>query len=261
MAKRLLVAYSIVLQYLHESLWFKSFHLHWVPHLLTDDLREKPKENARAILPFLHAPERDGWHHLVTGDESWFFYNISPRRIWMLSRDDVVTQPRHDIQSQKFMFTIIWNTSSFYVVDRVPNHSKMNNAYFVTNLLIAIQQATFPGGRALHERHVVFISTVTLFTEVGFQQIGLKNTVFSACHAHRIHLTWPLVTSTRFLQSKKNSNGFSRLTRTSFWVHVKGFERCESTRIEHLISGLGAPMSRSKWGQWRLRQMINNFYI
>jgi hypothetical protein len=28
MAERLLVAYSIVLQYLHESIWFKLLHLH-----------------------------------------------------------------------------------------------------------------------------------------------------------------------------------------------------------------------------------------
>jgi hypothetical protein len=48
-----------------------------------------------------------------------------------------------------------------------------------------------------------FISTIALFIQVGFQQIGLKNTIFSACHAHRIHLIWPLVTPTCFLQSKK----------------------------------------------------------
>jgi hypothetical protein len=29
-----------------------------------------------------------------------------------------------------------------------------------------------------------FISTIALFTQVGFQQIGLTNTVFSACHTH-----------------------------------------------------------------------------
>jgi hypothetical protein len=68
-AERLFVAYSTVLQHLHESLWFKSFHLHWIPHLSTGNLWEKRKEYARAILPFLHAAERDGWHHLVTGDE------------------------------------------------------------------------------------------------------------------------------------------------------------------------------------------------
>jgi hypothetical protein len=41
MAERMLVACSTVLYYLHESLGFKLFHLHWVPHLLTGDLREK----------------------------------------------------------------------------------------------------------------------------------------------------------------------------------------------------------------------------
>jgi hypothetical protein len=40
-AKRVLVAYLTGLQHLHESFGFKSFHLHWVPHLLTGDLPEK----------------------------------------------------------------------------------------------------------------------------------------------------------------------------------------------------------------------------
>jgi hypothetical protein len=34
------------------------------------DLHEKEKEYAQAMLPFLHVAERDGWHHLVTGNES-----------------------------------------------------------------------------------------------------------------------------------------------------------------------------------------------
>jgi hypothetical protein len=61
-----------MLQCLHEFLWVKSFHLHWVLRLLTADLREKRKEYAKAMLPFLHAAERDGWHHHMTRDESWF---------------------------------------------------------------------------------------------------------------------------------------------------------------------------------------------
>jgi hypothetical protein len=154
-AERLLVAYSTVLQHLHEFYWFKSFHLHWVPHLLTSDLREKRKEYARVMLPFLHTVKRDGWHRFVTGDESWLFFNISPRRMWTLSRDDVVTKSRHDIQSKKSMFIIIWNLSGFYVVNRFPNHIKMNSAYFVTNLLIPLKEAIFPRGRAPHEKQLV----------------------------------------------------------------------------------------------------------
>jgi hypothetical protein len=43
MSDRLLLAYSTVLQYLHKSFGFKSFHLHWVPHLLTSDLRKNER--------------------------------------------------------------------------------------------------------------------------------------------------------------------------------------------------------------------------
>jgi hypothetical protein len=93
--------------YLHDSVGFKSFYLHRVSHMLTDDLREKRKECARAMLPFLYSVERDGWHHLVTGNESWFFVDTSLRRRWTLSRDDVVTKSKDDIQSKKFMLTII----------------------------------------------------------------------------------------------------------------------------------------------------------
>jgi hypothetical protein len=128
-----------VFQHLHESLEFKSFHLHWVPHQLTGDLREKRKEYARAMLSFLYAAERDRWHHLVTGDKPWFFFNTSPRRMWTVSRDNGVTKSRHDIQSKKFMLTIIWDSSGFYVVDRLPSHTKMNSASFMTNILIPLE--------------------------------------------------------------------------------------------------------------------------
>jgi hypothetical protein len=40
-AERQLVAHPTVLQHLHESLGLKTFHLHWVAHLLIGDLREK----------------------------------------------------------------------------------------------------------------------------------------------------------------------------------------------------------------------------
>jgi hypothetical protein len=36
-AERLLVAQLTVLRHLHESIGFKSFHLRWVPHLLSGD--------------------------------------------------------------------------------------------------------------------------------------------------------------------------------------------------------------------------------
>jgi hypothetical protein len=146
------VTHVTVLNHLHLSIGFKSYHLRWVPHLLTEDLRQKRKEGARAMLRLLLAAQRDGWHHLVTGDESWFFFDTSPRRTWTLSRDEVATKARQQIQSKKFMFTIIWNANGFHVIDSLPNDTKMNSDYFVTNILTPLEEAIFPQGRALHQK-------------------------------------------------------------------------------------------------------------
>jgi hypothetical protein len=116
------------------------------------DVCDKRKKYAKSMLPFLHAAERDDWHHHVIGDESWFFLNTSPRHMWTLSRDDMVTKPRLDIQSKIFMSTIRWNPSGFYVVDRLPNDNKMNSGYFVTILFIPLEPAIFPRGRAPHQK-------------------------------------------------------------------------------------------------------------
>jgi hypothetical protein len=116
---------------------------------------QKWKKYTKKILPFLHAAERDSWHYRVTGDELWFFFDISPRRMWTLSREDVATKPRQQIQSKKFMFTIIWNPTRFYVVDILSNDTKMNSDYFVTNILISLEQMIFPCRRTSHEKRLV----------------------------------------------------------------------------------------------------------
>jgi hypothetical protein len=63
----------------------------------------------------------------------------------------VATKPRLDIESKKFLFTIIWNPAGFYVVDRLPNDTKMNSAYVVANIFTPLEQAVFPRGRAPHQ--------------------------------------------------------------------------------------------------------------
>jgi hypothetical protein len=56
-SERLRVSHARVLNHLHLLVGFKSFYLHWVPHLLTEDLCQKRKFDARAMLPLLHAAQ------------------------------------------------------------------------------------------------------------------------------------------------------------------------------------------------------------
>jgi hypothetical protein len=93
----------------------------------------------QAMLPILHAVEGNNWHYLISGDESWFFLES----ITISHVDSVERWPDHKAETKhserKFMFTIMWNASGFYIVDRLLNDTKMNSNYFVTNILILCQ--------------------------------------------------------------------------------------------------------------------------
>jgi hypothetical protein len=73
------VDHTTVLSRLHKKLGMKPYCLRWVPHLLTDELRAKRKEISTLVIPYLEATKHDGWRHIVTGDESWFFFTSGPR--------------------------------------------------------------------------------------------------------------------------------------------------------------------------------------
>jgi hypothetical protein len=174
------------------------------------------------MLPFLHAAERDGWHHIVTADESLFFFDTSPRRMWTLSRDNVATKSRQQIHGRKFMFTIIWNPTGFYVVDRLPNDTKMNSDYFVTNIFISLEQMIFPCRRAPHEKGlVVSIDNCSVHKSRGSTDWLEKHDIHHMSDQLYSH---NLTTNDLYLFStvKENSNGFTWLTRISFLSSCKG---------------------------------------
>jgi hypothetical protein len=183
-------------------------------------------------LPFLHAAERDIWYYLMTGEESWFFLNISPRRIWTLSRDNVITRPRLDIRSKEFMFMIMWNPSGLYVVNRLPNDTKINSEYFETNRLIPFEQAIFPRGRAPHQKRLVArLDNCSVHT--GRASTNWHEEYDIRRISHPTLFTWfGPVTSTCFLQWKKSSNGSGAWRGSVFWVATRDFGEYQSWRIE-----------------------------
>jgi hypothetical protein len=145
-AHTLKMSHSAVLHHFHDVLIFKSFHLRWVPHLLTDDLRQKRKDVACEMIPYLDAASQDGWRNLITGDEPWFFLSQSPRRMWSVAREDVATIVRGDIRTTKFMFTIMSNPRGFHVINRLPDGIKMNSEYYITNVLTPLHEKFCSGG-------------------------------------------------------------------------------------------------------------------
>jgi hypothetical protein len=138
------VSRSTVLKHLHDDIGFRCFYLHWVPHLLTPELKEQRRRYVREIIPVLQAATKDGWHHFVTENKSWFFLSYSPGRVWTLAKDNVVIKPGRDIQTAKFMFTVIWKPLGFHVIDRLPTGARMNSEYYTTNILARLEEKIFP---------------------------------------------------------------------------------------------------------------------
>jgi hypothetical protein len=67
----------------------KIFHLRWIPHELTDKLREIWIYKCREVLPMLEGLEKGQFRNVMTGDESWFTLQFQHSAKWDVSRDDV----------------------------------------------------------------------------------------------------------------------------------------------------------------------------
>jgi hypothetical protein len=85
------------------------------------------------------------------------------------------------------MLTIMWNSSACYIIDRLSNDAKMNRIYFVTNLVILLEQAIFPRGRAAHQKNLWFILIIAPFTQIGSERISSNNMACNACQTHPLN--------------------------------------------------------------------------
>jgi hypothetical protein len=93
-AQVLNVDHATGLHGLHEKLGFKSYCLRRVLHVLIGELKAKCKKLTRPMIPDIETARKDGWKHLVMGDQSRFFLLSDPRRIWSLAKDEVTRRSK-----------------------------------------------------------------------------------------------------------------------------------------------------------------------
>jgi DNA-binding transcriptional ArsR family regulator len=76
------IAPSTVYSHLVEQLGFRNYILRCLPHILTNQLRQKRVSLATTLLEVLRRQQCLGFPDIVTGDESWFFRNYEHNRMW-----------------------------------------------------------------------------------------------------------------------------------------------------------------------------------
>jgi hypothetical protein len=84
----------------------KSFHLRWIPHLLTMDLRQGRVSIYEKILPRQEAQAKKTSNDLAIGDECWFKLQYGHEAQLAVSRQKVSSKVRPNFQILKFMFAL-----------------------------------------------------------------------------------------------------------------------------------------------------------
>jgi hypothetical protein len=72
----------------------KNFHLRWILHNLTDDLRQGCVTVCNELLRMLEAQDKEQFRDLLTGHESWFILEYEHGAQWGLSRHKLVPKVR-----------------------------------------------------------------------------------------------------------------------------------------------------------------------
>jgi DNA-binding transcriptional ArsR family regulator len=155
LAEAIGVSHSTVLRHLHDSFAMKNFHLRWIPHRLTEDLRQKRVSVCKEMLSILEAQNKRGFHDLVTDDESWFMLEYEHEAQWAVSREKVAPRVKPIFQSPKFMFTIIWGTVGFYMTNLMTSQRSFNSEYFINEIMQPLIAKLFPMGRIPYTHRLI----------------------------------------------------------------------------------------------------------
>jgi AraC-like DNA-binding protein len=98
---RLGISKTTCLRILHDSLGFEKLNLRWVPYKLTDVQKQVRIDRATELLRLINETPEDKLCNIITGDESWFFYEIPITSAWTDSRANLPSLKNIGFHSKK----------------------------------------------------------------------------------------------------------------------------------------------------------------
>jgi hypothetical protein len=136
---------ATILSRLHNSLGMESFHLCWVPHPLTDDLRQLGIAKSGELLRALEAVQRSISTTSSQAMRADFASNIStPHNGRSLS----MKCPKGWAGlSARYVLTAIWGVNDSHLPDLRPAQCRFNAQYFLGHGMEPLVQTVFPQGR------------------------------------------------------------------------------------------------------------------
>jgi hypothetical protein len=127
--------------------------LHWVPHILTDNLKRIRFEMCQTMLSATRVQDHNQWNNTVTGDESWFYFEYLRDCLWISSFDNTPHYSNRIMATEKHILTVFWNP-------RIPGRDNSPDRGIVQRGLVyiwkprAITRLFLSGGKAIWSEKV-----------------------------------------------------------------------------------------------------------
>lgn len=122
-------------RYLTQYLCYVYKFTKWIPHFLSSPQLRQREVESKSLFLVLKKSQHNGWHDIVTGDQSWFTLQYGPRGAWVAREDQAPSFAKTTIESKKIMLTIIWGVYDFYIVDFMPEGRRFNTDYLIKAIL------------------------------------------------------------------------------------------------------------------------------
>jgi hypothetical protein len=90
-----------VYRHLTKSLGLVLKHLRWVPHTLTDTQKGQRVTLSNRLLLKLLSIKHNGWHFVITLDESWFYFSTDHGQIWLRADQEPLNGRRIRFRTKK----------------------------------------------------------------------------------------------------------------------------------------------------------------
>ena len=139
-AKETDIAPSTVHWILRDRLGYKNMDLSIVPHELTSDMKKNRVDISIKMIETIKQARENTWNFFSTGDESWFYYYTSSKKIWIRNGEKPPSLPNPDFHPKKMMVTIFWSPNGIQSLNVLPQGHSLNAQYFQENTLAELVQ-------------------------------------------------------------------------------------------------------------------------
>jgi hypothetical protein len=120
LAKRLASNAHTIKTILARDLGMRKFTRRWVPHEVNSANKVQRVTKSKTLLTALLADAGENFKHVMTGDESWFYYSYQSPAMFARDRSEIVPRVSQTIASKKSMITIFFTDTRLIKLASLP---------------------------------------------------------------------------------------------------------------------------------------------